>query len=197
MKKNIMMRIASVLMIAVLLTTCVISGTFAKYVSEVTATTSVKVASWDVVFGNLTEDPETHNYSFNFFDTLIDTASLNGEAETDVDTSEKLIAPGTKGSFTFNITNNSEVTAKIEIVIKNLPAALTQKIDFSSDNATITLDGTTLTVTAFNLAAKSSVKPVTIDWEWAYETGDDDADKALAGQEFNTVTATITATQVD
>ena len=36
MKKNTMMRIASVLLVAVLLSTCAISGTFAKYTSQYT-----------------------------------------------------------------------------------------------------------------------------------------------------------------
>lgn len=46
MKKNAMMRIASVLLVAVLLTTCSISGTFAKYVSEASGEASARVAYW-------------------------------------------------------------------------------------------------------------------------------------------------------
>ena len=44
MKTNKMMRIASVLLVAVLLTTCVISGTFAKYTTTVSATSTANVA---------------------------------------------------------------------------------------------------------------------------------------------------------
>ena len=46
MKKNTMMRIASVLLVAVLLSTCVISGTYAKYTSTVTTSDSARVAYW-------------------------------------------------------------------------------------------------------------------------------------------------------
>ena len=46
MKTNKMMRIASVLLVAVLLTTCSISGTFAKYVSQATGTDTARVAYW-------------------------------------------------------------------------------------------------------------------------------------------------------
>lgn len=49
MKKNRMMRMASTLLVAVLLTTCTISGTFAKYVTSDTATDSARVAKFGVV----------------------------------------------------------------------------------------------------------------------------------------------------
>ena len=50
MKKNRMMRLASVMLVAVLMTTCTISGTFAKYVTEATAQDEARVAAWG--FGN-------------------------------------------------------------------------------------------------------------------------------------------------
>ena len=49
MKRNKMMRIASVLLVAVLLSTCVISGTFAKYTTSNSATDSARVAKWGVI----------------------------------------------------------------------------------------------------------------------------------------------------
>ena len=48
MKKNKMMRIASVLLIAAMLSTCVISGTFAKYVTSGTGSDNARVAKWGV-----------------------------------------------------------------------------------------------------------------------------------------------------
>ena len=50
MKKNKMMRIASVLLVAVLLSTCTISGTFAKYASTASQTATASVATWDIDF---------------------------------------------------------------------------------------------------------------------------------------------------
>ena len=47
MKKNIMMRVASALLIAVLLTTCAISGTFAKYVSTASGSDTARVGNID------------------------------------------------------------------------------------------------------------------------------------------------------
>jgi hypothetical protein len=46
MKKNKMMRLASLLLVCVLLTTSVISGTFAKYTTSYTANDTARVAKW-------------------------------------------------------------------------------------------------------------------------------------------------------
>ena len=46
MKKNKMMRIASALLVAVILTTCAISGTFAKYVTSTPGSDSARVAKF-------------------------------------------------------------------------------------------------------------------------------------------------------
>lgn len=49
MKKNKMMRIASILMVATLITTCAISGTFAKYVTKAEGEDKARVAKWGVL----------------------------------------------------------------------------------------------------------------------------------------------------
>ena len=46
MKKNRAMRLAALLLVAVLMSTCGISGTFAKYVTEVSSEDSARVAYW-------------------------------------------------------------------------------------------------------------------------------------------------------
>lgn len=48
MKKNIMMRLSAVLLVAVLLTTCVISGTWAKYTKTGAADETARVAAFGV-----------------------------------------------------------------------------------------------------------------------------------------------------
>lgn len=48
MKKNRMLRMASALLILTLLTTSVIGGTFAKYVSEGSVSDTARVAKWGV-----------------------------------------------------------------------------------------------------------------------------------------------------
>ena len=48
MKKNVMMRLASFLLVAVLISTSAISGTYAKYVTQAEGTDSARVAKWGV-----------------------------------------------------------------------------------------------------------------------------------------------------
>lgn len=85
MKKNTMMKIASVLMIAVLLTTCVISGTFAKYATANASEDSARVAYW----------------GFNGTTFTIDNLFAKTYS-TDVNAPADVIAPGTAGSATFS-----------------------------------------------------------------------------------------------
>ena len=84
MKKNIMMRVASALLIAVLLTTCAISGTFAKYVTTTGSSDNARVAKWGF-------EPESMDITNLFTDVY---TSVDGQG-TD------LIAPGTEGSAQF------------------------------------------------------------------------------------------------
>ena len=104
MKKIKTMRIASILLIAVLMTTCAISGTFAKYVTSADATDTARVAKWGV---NITATGVT--FAKNYDDTVITTADV------------KVVAPGTAGDMAaINITGTPEVS-----VVINYDATLT------------------------------------------------------------------------
>ncbi len=94
MKKNFMMRAASVLLVAVMLTTCAISGTFAKYVSANDANDSARVAKWGVVV-TVTGDA---------FSTTYDRVEDGNDADEDnvditVNSDVNVVAPGTTGTF--------------------------------------------------------------------------------------------------
>ena len=93
MKKNRMMRLASVLLVCVLLTTSVISGTFAKYTTSGTASDKARVAYWGF------EDTTIEN--FTLFTTNDDGILDNN-----------LLAPGSSGSATidFVYTPNNKLT---------------------------------------------------------------------------------------
>lgn len=102
MRKNKMMRAASGLLVAVLLSTCAISGTFAKYTTSANGTDSARVAKWGF-------QPTTIDLT-NLFD---DAYAITGEAakydatgNTVKATSENtdVIAPGTTGSADFGFT---------------------------------------------------------------------------------------------
>ena len=112
MKKNIMMKIASVLLIAVLLTTCVISGTFAKYTATNGAGDTARVAKWGVA---ITTSSDLFAEAYATTATVEDNTIVNSVA---VDTAgTNLVAPGTAQSVTFSITGNPEVAVKLDVVM--------------------------------------------------------------------------------
>ena len=78
MKKNKMMRVASALLVAVLLTTCAISGTFAKYVSQATGSDTARVAKWGF---QLEGTAMTDTFTFDLFKTVKDSDGTSTETD--------------------------------------------------------------------------------------------------------------------
>ena len=122
MKKNIMMRVAGGLLVATLLSTSIISGTFAKYVTRGEVADQARVAKFGVVVTG----------SGDLFSTTYKKVS-NGNGPSAYDADEKpftsltvessdgakLVAPGTKNANGLNlaITGAPEVDVKITLSI--------------------------------------------------------------------------------
>lgn len=103
MKKNRAMRAASALLVAVLMTTCTISGTFAKYVTEASASDSARVAKWGV---EITSTGTTFAKQYD---------DVAGDAGTKVKSDVKVLAPGTEGTFTkVNVSGSPEVVVDLK-----------------------------------------------------------------------------------
>lgn len=116
MRKNKMMRAASALLVAVLLTTSTISGTFAKYVTTASGSDTARVAKWGVqvdmtAFADSTTDLFTDTYARD---------SATGIANTVVAT-EDVVAPGTKheGIVAFTLTGTPEVAVHVDFEVTN------------------------------------------------------------------------------
>ena len=102
MKKNAMLKIAAILMVAVLLTTCAISSTFAKYVTNGTDdAVDARVAKWGIDVTVTTDDA--------FY------AKYNDGTEDIVVAGEEVVAPGTQNTeaITITVTGTPEVDATI------------------------------------------------------------------------------------
>lgn len=119
MKKNMMMRMASLLLIAVLMSTCAISGTFAKYVTSDSATDTARVAKFGVVVattGSLFGSQYASVVGGNGIETWADAhaGTVNGGAAD-----AKVVAPGTQNAegMTFSITGSPEVAVNVNIEI--------------------------------------------------------------------------------
>lgn len=126
MKKNKMMRLASSLMVAVLLTTSVISGTFAKYVTESSADDNARVAKFGVVIqadGALYGD-KYKTGQFSVPTTEADIAQLSVKSYND----GNVVAPGTKSDsgLNFSINGQPEVRTQLDVTIKAQNIYLTE-----------------------------------------------------------------------
>ncbi len=86
MRKNKTMRFASMLLVLTLLSTSVISGTFAKYVTSDSATDTARVAKWGVTVEAIGT-------------TFATSHTEDGAAVATVSSSEKVVAPGTDGAL--------------------------------------------------------------------------------------------------
>ena len=98
MKKNKMMRLASVLLIAVMISTSAISGTYAKYVTSGKAHDEARVAKWGVTvtatgdsFAQMYKDEQVGNVAIA---TVVSNADMGG-----LDGNDKVLAPGTEGNM--------------------------------------------------------------------------------------------------
>lgn len=125
MKKNKMLRIASVMLVLALITTCVISGTFAKYVTTEAKKDTARVAKWGV--GITLDGDSVFNTTYG---TLV--ASSN---------TEKVVAPGTS-----NTTGNSIVLSGTPEVAFDLTFALEDVTDLKVASGTTFADKTTVTL---------------------------------------------------
>lgn len=194
MKTNTMMRVASVLLVAVLLSTCAISGTFAKYVTSDSGSDTARVAKWGVTI-TVAEDFNLFESKYAKHDTNISDTSIENTVAVNSDGADNLVAPGTDHSMTFSITGTPEVAVKVDLamVVNNdvkIPqgtvvngAALTQDytpvvFTLKEKDATDVIATGTLTEIKSALEALSDEyapntdlnKTYELSWEWAFSS---------------------------
>lgn len=113
MKKNKMMRLASFLLVAVLVSTSAISGTFAKYVTDGTATDSARVAKWGVKVAIDGANAFAEKYDDKAEVSGTKVVSI-GAADADVD--DSVLAPGTNGVLgTVKVSGKPEVMVDVKV----------------------------------------------------------------------------------
>ena len=220
MKKNKMMRIASVLLVAVILTTCAISGTFAKYVTSGNGSDSARVAKFGVT---VTGTAETFAKTYEKDDTGF-TVATNTVVST-----EDVVAPGTSGSmaaFTISGTPEVAVNVKFEGTLElgdkwvdstsayYCPIEVTvgtntyKGLDYSTADAFETVVNAAIAALSVDYAAGTNLSTIgagapAISWKWAFEGNDDVKDTYLGDQAAAGNAATIslnvkaTVTQID
>ena len=225
MKKNKAMRLASALLVLTLLTTCVISGTFAKYTTSTTGGDKARVAYWG--FGQAA--------ATNI--ALFDGEYINVKSSGEVDGFSNVIAPGTSKTttFAFGYTNynantitapevaytftvNPTITGDYDELDKNANFKWTLKADHWPSGIECKTVADLLDAIKQLSGDKSGTKTYApgelpsdftfaddiyhIGWVWKYSANGegDAADTAMGNSqtlENVTFTITITATQVD
>lgn len=181
MKKNVMMRLASFLLIAVLISTSAISGTYAKYVTSGTANDSARVAKWGVI---VTGEKDIANQMFSQEYAKTDANYTQGAVT--VASSVNVVAPGTSGSMSkFTVTGTPEVAVRISYTVDTIdlkgwtltgdavycPIIFTVKrTERNAENALVTntekfqIDNETTTLDALETEIKNYIEAVKVDY---------------------------------
>ena len=227
MKKNTMMRVASALLVAVLLTTCAISGTFAKYVTSKESTDTARVAKFGVDLGVTVDGAFATEYDADVTVTDKDGAAIAKTVVASSTDQDNLVAPGTKGDLMASAT----IAGTPEVAV-NVKQEATLVLTGWEVNGTyycplvITVDGAKFYgmdygsaaefIAAVEAALDSDVNyaPNTdlteshsVTWAWAFEGTDgkqtDELDTALGNYAAKTgdikisFTYKVTVTQID
>lgn len=101
MLKNKYIKLASIMLMLCIITTCGVSGTFAKYTTEGTVTDSARVAKWGVTLDINSDNAFAASY---------------GENVKSSSSSKKVVAPGTDGTLLdLSITGTPEVAVRYTV----------------------------------------------------------------------------------
>ena len=202
-KKNFTIKAAVLMLVLVLITSCFVGGTFAKYVTSGSGSDTARVAKFGVTV--------TANGTMFAKEYVTDDATVVGTIAKSVISSndDNLVAPGTKGDMaSMTLTGTPEVAVKVTydaagkvsltnwaledgtfycpLVFKIKNATGTTTIFGTEYNAATTLESAI--VNAINgyskeyapntNLAENGVESLAVSWEWPFETGDDAAARA-------------------
>ena len=207
-KNNNSLKTFALLLLIVMLALILIASTYAKYTTKLTGSSDTTIAKWAWTINNNDVSKDDTEFTFDLFKTIKDT---DGGTEADVTTQK--IAPGTKGSFSIEVTNASDVNAEYSLTLTETKATAVSSanIEYSivgTDEATDwTNDIGTFNFTNTSLAIGAS-NEVVLYWRWAFydDANQDKADTlvgfAAAGATDNedksiTIKADLNFTQVD
>ena len=128
--KKLVLKLSVLVMVLTLVTLPLVSGTYAKYTTTVTANDTVMVAAWNVKFDG---DATTAGYedTFDLFQTW--TAGADG-GDTGVE--GDLLAPGTTGGFAVNYhTSGTQVARNVAITMDAASLEGLNNLKFYTDEA--------------------------------------------------------------
>lgn len=107
MNRNRLMKASAFLLVSTMATSCFVGSTFAKYVSEGEGSDSARVAKWGVKV-EVTGDGFKTEYDKDDYKS-----SVKGDTVISSSAEEKVVAPGTKGTF-----GGVKISGKPEVAVK-------------------------------------------------------------------------------
>jgi len=197
------MKITRILAILILITIAILGNIFAKYITTSTISDTARVAKWEIA------TPTTLD--------LFNTQYSNGDNEVMVTgDDENVIAPGTSGTYTFQIVSGSENTEVAYTLAAEVNASYTggwgdwnpngPLLFAFNDKENLTLAGLASEITEYatNLdivAPNATIDAKTISWSWPFYVNESqDLMDTVAGQSTAApsvnIEIKITATQV-
>ena len=191
MEKNKTMKMILITLLIAMIALVLVSGTYAKYTSSASGSDTARVAKWSFNVGE-NDIVAKDTFTFDLFKTITDTDVVSANAD-------KVIAPGTSGSFDLVLENKSETSAKygITYTVTNT-ASIPVQFSVNGKDWTDNLANVVETDTDTKLDANNGRKTIKIQWKWACD-GDDTTDVNLGkvGTAKLIVQADVTATQID
>jgi len=204
MRENKFKKFVAFALLITVIAIILIASTYAKYTKEAAGDDTAIVAKWGV-------GTDLTSGTFDIFDVskIYDTKGVtdytqDGTADSDVKTgtTHGIIAPGTWGKFSYELSNESQVSA-------------TYEVDYTVDEDGVYLlwstDGTTWTddladIPATTIPVGTTDEQIDIYWKWSFEAdstaaGQSDANDTALGEADTlaqpTIDIKVTFTQVD
>lgn len=192
-KKNIFCLL--LVFILIIMISCTITVTYAKYMSSVSGSDKARVAKWawtinsndlnnellELSIDDLFSAGNVHNLVENtcHYVFLDENIQQNGDA---------IIAPGTCGYTNIEITNNSEVNAKYQIIIQEKnQSGIPLAYAYSNQGNWYTPDEFNEIDNMFNknVIKAGETKKISLYWKWDYETENGDGFDTTLGTYSN------------
>lgn len=190
------------LLVAVVVTSYSVCGTYAKYTEEFNGTSSnASIAKWAVSLDG--QQANSNDFTFDLMDNSSNNSLSDGA-------STKLLAPGSTGSFKIKVINQGDVNANVAVTFSLDPSSAAIPLTFSNSetgtygdinsvNIPDTANNTVAGVTTAN--ANGGEKEITVYWKWDFDANTTNAtgkDDTTLGKEAGKVIvkANVTVSQV-
>jgi len=185
-------RITILLLVLCLISTAMLSGTFAKYTSEYAGEDTALIAKWDVKFNG--NEPTTSTAELDLFSHAYNTNIIAGVGD------DKIIAPGVGGEFTLKVENKGDVAAKMTFDVGLGGNGMTAPIKYKLKDVEGQTWGDLVALKAAlnelekmkNVSAGTGSAEQIVEWRWPFERGGD-AEAIAANNKADTDLGTASA----